>query len=139
MSLPHLALIFLVLWCILLLGAIGAYRVALVHRGAFESNGFSPGVPHGPNLYWRLNRAHLNAVENLPLIATIVLVGSWVEIQTEPFSQLAVAYACARVIQTIAHVSSGTKLAVGVRFSAFAAQLCCLAWMAYELLGASTA
>ena len=37
---------------------------------------FPASVPHGSDRYWRLNRAHLNCLEFLPMFAAVVLTGA---------------------------------------------------------------
>ena len=51
---------------------------------------FAAGVPHGSDAYWRLNRAHLNTLENLPIFAAIVLSGWVVGMESAMFNRLAV-------------------------------------------------
>ena len=40
-------------------------RLLLIFRGRVKNNEFLSGVPHGNEAYWRINRAHLNTLENL--------------------------------------------------------------------------
>ena len=53
---------------IVLVTAIGAFRVLQVLTRKKAANEFPSGTPHGGDLYWRLNRAHMNTAENLPLL-----------------------------------------------------------------------
>ena len=76
---PHsiTALITYALWAIALVVTMAVVRTTMVLRGRAKANSFTAGVPHGGDAYWRLNRAHLNTLENLPIFAAIVLSG-WV-------------------------------------------------------------
>ena len=80
----------------------------------------------GGDAYWRLNRAHMNCLENLPMFATVVLVATVVGIRTGTLDTLAQTYLVARIGQSLAHVSSGSVLAVNVRFTFFLIQVGCL-------------
>ena len=127
-------LIFYALWAIALVLAIGATRVFQIMSGRAAANSFTPGVPHGSDAYWRLNRAHVNTAENLPIFATIVLAGYVVGQGTATFTNLAIIVFIARVVQSIIHVLSGSTRAVTLRFLAFGVQLICEIWMAVLVL-----
>jgi uncharacterized MAPEG superfamily protein len=133
---PHsiVALIFYALWAIALVLMIAADRALLIIRGEAKANSFASGVPHGSESYWRINRAHLNTVENLPIFATVVLSGWVVGMETATFNLLAVIVVVARVIQSAIHIASGSVLAVNLRFTAFAVQIVCEIWMAALVL-----
>lgn len=128
---PHsiTALVAYASWAIALVLALGIWRIVLVMRGKARADSFTAGTPHGTNAYWRINRAHLNAVENLPIFAAIVLSGWVVGQETATFNRLAVIVIAARVIQSLIHVVSGSVTAVTLRFIAFATQIVCEIWM----------
>lgn len=128
------ALVFYALWAVALVLMIGADRVLLVLRGQARANSFASGVPHGTESYWRINRAHVNTVENLPIFAAIVLSGYVVGQGTATFSHLAEIVVAARIVQSLIHIASGSALAVTFRFLAFAVQLVCEIWMAALVL-----
>src|SRR5687767_12793388 len=67
MTVPLWCLLGFVAWTMLIVGAIGVYRVGSIVFGRARGTDFPSGVPHGPDMYWRLNRAHANATENVPL------------------------------------------------------------------------
>ena len=56
---PHslTALIAYALWAIALVLAVASCRTAMVLSGKVKANSFTPGVPHGSEACWRLNRA----------------------------------------------------------------------------------
>jgi uncharacterized MAPEG superfamily protein len=124
------ALIAYALWALLLVLAVGTWRSFLVMRGKARANSFTPGTPHGTDAYWRINRAHLNTVENLPIFAAIVLSGWVVGQETVTFNRLAAIVIGARIVQSLIHIVSGSATAVTFRFLAFAVQLVCEIWMA---------
>jgi uncharacterized MAPEG superfamily protein len=127
---PIYALMGFVFWTVFLVLAIGGVRVMQVAAGQTAVNGFPSGQPHGSDGYWRLNRAHLNCVENLPLFAAVVLAGHVTGLTAGTFATLAEIYVIARVLQSIIHVSSGSAMAVNLRFTCFVVQLGCLVTMA---------
>jgi uncharacterized MAPEG superfamily protein len=128
------ALVFYALWAIALVLMVAGDRTLLVIRGQTRLNGFTSGVPHGSDSYWRINRAHLNTVENLPIFATIVLSGWVVGMESATFNRLATTVVVARIIQSIIHIASGSVPAVGLRFTAYAVQIACEIWMAALVL-----
>jgi uncharacterized MAPEG superfamily protein len=126
MTTPLWCLLGFVAWTLVLLTAIAVARVAAVLRGEKRANEFPSGVPHGGDGYWRLNRAHMNCVENLPMFATVVLVATVAGLRGPGLDTLARVYLGARVGQSLAHVSSGGVVAVNVRFTFFLVQVGCL-------------
>lgn len=123
MTIPLYMLLAFAAWGLFLVLAIGAVRCALVLTGRVPANGFPSGVPHGGDTYWRLNRAHLNTVENLPLFGALVVVGTVAHVASPEFSIASVIVMVGRVVQSVAHVSSGSRNAVLIRFTAFVAQV----------------
>lgn len=137
MTPPLYALVGFALWTLLLVFAgIGAWRVKQVVVDKRRPNSFPSGQPHGPDWYQRMNRAHMNCVENLPIFASLVLVGHVAGVRDPTFDTLALAYFGARIGQTLAHLSSGRSLVVNIRFTFFLAQVICAAWMGWILLRA---
>lgn len=130
MSIPLLCLLGFAMWAVVLVSAIGAVRVTQVMTRTVPPNGFPSGQPHGSAAYWRLNRAHMNTLENLPIFGAVVVVGVLSNVQAPMFSTLAQVVLAARVAQSVFHVSSGSNMVVNARFTAFLTQIVCLAWMA---------
>jgi uncharacterized MAPEG superfamily protein len=128
-SVPLACLLGFAAWTVALLLAVGGVRVLQILRGEKRPSEFPAGVPHGGDAYWRLNRAHLNCVENLPLFGAVVLTGAAVGAGGAGLDRLAQLYLAARVAQSVTHVSSGSDRAVQVRFGFFALQLVCLVAM----------
>jgi len=131
MTLSQWALLGFVVWTVtLLVVGIGTPRIVAVINKQARANSFNPNVPHGSERYQRSMRAHLNCVENLPVFASLVLLGTLVAIPSSLFQWAAIAVLPARMLQTLAHVASGRNRAVLVRFTFFVVQLVCFALMA---------
>ncbi len=136
MTVPLWCLLGFAAWTLLLVVAVAAARVMQVVAGEKRPDEFTAGVPHGGDAYWRLNRAHLNCVENLPLFASVVTVGTFAGITWPLFGTLAQVYLGARIVQSVIHISSGSVLAVNTRFAAFLVQIFCLGrmiWLVAEV------
>lgn len=129
MTTPLLCLLGYVVWTLLLLHAILLARGVEILAGRKPINGFPGGVQHGGERYWRLNRAHANVTENLPLVAILILTATLLRIDSPTLGVLAEVALAGRVVQSLAHVASGSVPAVVVRFSGFAVQHVCFAWM----------
>lgn len=130
------ALTFYALWAMFLVLCVGAARVHQVATGKSGVTEFTAGVPHGSDAYWRLNRAHMNTIENLPIFAAVVLAGVAADAVDPTFNTLAIVVVCARAVQSIIHILSGTTGAINLRFTAFVVQIICQMWMAWLILGA---
>ena len=134
MTTPLYALMGFVFWTVFIVLAIGLVRVAQVASGKTAVNGFPSGQPHGSDAYWRMNRAHMNCVENLPLFAAVVLAGHVTGLTAGTFATLSQVYIIARVAQSIIHVASGSAMAVNLRFTCFVVQVGCLLSMATTIV-----
>ena len=126
MTTPLRCLLGFVAWTLFLLFLIGVARVSKVLAGKAKAGDFPAGVPHGSDPYWRLNRAHLNCLENLPLFGSVVLIATVAGIRAAILDTLSRVILGARIGQSLAHLSSGGEVAVNVRFAFFLAQLVCL-------------
>jgi len=108
---------------------IGAYRVSSVMMGRAKPNSFPSGKPHGgPDIYQNMIRAHANCVENLPLLAIVILLN---KIYNGPnLDSLAEIYLLCRIGQSVIHWLSTRNIAINIRFFFFACQLGVLGRMA---------
>jgi uncharacterized MAPEG superfamily protein len=131
---PLACLVGFALWAILLVLAIGLTRVSQVLAGKKRANEFPSGTQHGGDRYWRLNRAHVNTVENLPIFAAIILAGTWLHVDSRMFLTLPVVVLGARFVQSLTHIASGSSRAVSLRFAAFVLQVTCNGVLAVEVL-----
>lgn len=135
MLLSQWALLGFAVWTLLLVVVtIGTPRITAILRKQARPNSFNPAVPHGSERYQRSMRAHANCVENLPVFAVLVLLGSTLGVSSHSYQLVAFAVLPARVLQTIAHVSSGRNRAVLARFVFFCVQLTCFMFLAVELV-----
>ena len=135
-TVPHsiTALILYALWVLALVLMVAADRVLTVLKGEAQITSFTPGTPHGSDSYWRLNRAHMNAAENLAIFAVVVLSGWAIGLETVNFNRLGVIVVCARIVQSFIHIISGAAWAIYLRFAAYAVQIVCIVWMAVLIL-----
>jgi uncharacterized MAPEG superfamily protein len=130
MLLSHWALIGFVAWTLLLVVvAIGGSRISQVVKRQARPNSFNPAVPHGSERYQRSMRAHMNCVENLPIFASLVLLGSTLAVPGTLFQTVAFTVLPARVLQSLVHIASGRSRAALGRFVFFSVQLVCFAVM----------
>ena len=118
-----LILVGFVSWTIFLGLLVVGYRAIEVLLGKKKSNEFTAGQKHGTPLYWEMNRAHANALENLPIFAALVLIGN-----VSGKVDLFFIYGCmlllgARVLQSVTHLISTSVLAVDVRFTFYLIQV----------------
>ena len=130
MSIPVWALLAFATWtiAILMLG-VGVSRWSLILAGKAELNSFPGDELHGSPLHRRAVRAHLNCVENLPVFAAIVLATQASGLHSATLDILSAGVVAARVVQTSAHLASGSNAAVAVRSTFFSVQLVAFVWM----------
>jgi hypothetical protein len=131
---PLVCLVAFAAWALLLVTMLGAVRGLLVLTGRKRSTDFPAGVQHGGDAYWRLNRAHLNTVENLPIFGALVLAGVALHVSTPLFHKLPQVIVIARVVQSLVHLSSGKSIAINIRFAAFVVQVASMFLLAVEIL-----
>ncbi|MEQ9364645.1 MAG: MAPEG family protein [Leptospirales bacterium] len=118
-------------WAIILGISIVSWRGILGMMKVSKLNEFPAGERHGTDLYWRLNRAHLNTLENLPIMASVVFV-AWATGTITPIVESLAQWALvARLCQSLIHISSGSVFAVVGRASFLLAQYACFAGIAY--------
>lgn len=128
MQLSQWALVGFAAWTLsLVFFTIGLPRIAAVLTKRARPNSFDPSVPHGSERYRRAMRAHANCVENLPVFASLVLLGSLLHVPGVLFQVAAFVVLPARVLQSIVHVVAGSSAAVLMRFAFFSVQLGCYA------------
>jgi uncharacterized MAPEG superfamily protein len=123
MTTPLLCLLGFAGWAVLLVVAVGTARAAQVLTGKATANGFPSGTRHGGDAYWRLNRAHINTLESLPVFASVVLVAAVAQVSDPSIDRAAVVALGARVLQSLVHISGGSNMHVNVRFTFFLVQL----------------
>lgn len=124
MEISLLCVLIYAMWTMVpLIFGIGAYRVGSVLTGR-AANSFPADAPHeGPDWYHRMNRVHLNCVENLPVYACVVFVGVGLDIEATLWVPVTVAVLVCRVLQSLIHMISTSPMAINARFSFFVGQL----------------
>jgi uncharacterized MAPEG superfamily protein len=113
---------------------IGIPRISAVVTKREKPTAFDPSVPHGSERYRRCMRAHANCVENLPVFAALVLLGSALRVPGSLFQIVAFVVLPARVLQSVAHIASGRSRAVLLRFLFFSVQLVCFVILIAQLV-----
>lgn len=134
LSTPLTALVIYALWALALALGVVAWRGLMVFKEGKDPATFPSGQKHGPDTYWRLNRAHMNTLENLPIFGAIVLAGAVTGHSTGAFATLAMVVLSARIVQSLLHISSNHTMVVNARFGAFLIQVGCLIYMGVSLL-----
>jgi hypothetical protein len=127
------ALLGLVAWALLLVFLLVNQRGLLVLRGRMPVNAFAPDGSNTPGAFGlRLVRAHANCVENLPLLAAVLLyaIASGQTALTDPLAWVLLG---ARLFQSSMHLISTSVLFVWLRFAGFLVQLLILAWWLLKL------
>lgn len=122
-------------WTLLLLVLMEGIRTKLVVTRAVPANGFTPDNANLSPFMQRLARAHANCLEGLPIFGGLMLI-ALVAGRPSVTDPLAYVLLAARIIQSLIHLSSTSRVAVSLRFSAFAIQMGIgLSWAARLFLG----
>ncbi|GIX21882.1 MAG: hypothetical protein KatS3mg121_0665 [Gammaproteobacteria bacterium] len=123
MSTIHVVLLGFCAWTLLLV-VVGIGVPRLYHafvRGRSPTEFTPQGSELGP-VVARVARAHANCVENLPLLAGLVLVAQAAG-ATALLDPLAWPFLAARIAQSLVHIASGSAAAIGLRFAFFFVQV----------------
>jgi uncharacterized MAPEG superfamily protein len=131
MSVPVWVLLGFAAWTLLtLLGGVGVYRWSRILTKRATVNEWRADLQQGSEWYQRAIRAHANCVENLPVYAAVVVAIIATGINSPILDTLAIILICARVLQTLVHISvKQTDLVAGVRFALFFVQFICMITM----------
>ncbi|GBF43105.1 hypothetical protein LPTSP2_24010 [Leptospira ellinghausenii] len=119
----YLALILFTLWTLGLGVTLITYRSVQVLLGKKKSNEFPAGIQHGSDFNWRLNRAHLNSLENLPIFVAVVFLTVSLGKVNEFVNQAGFVILGARVLQSLTHLIGTNVLAVNIRFTFYMIQI----------------
>jgi len=131
---PLLVVTIFAIWTALLAVIVPIWRIGLVTAGLYRVSDFTPGDAHGSALYWRINRAHVNAAENLAVFAALAVAGIASGVSDASFGVLCVTIMSARIVQSLVHIASGASAAIIARFIAFFVQIICYFAIAYLIL-----
>jgi len=112
------------------------YRVVLVLTGKAAANSWTRGAQTwaDPAIVTRLQHAHLNCVENLPVYAALVLA-AYATNQLAIIDGLACVFLGLRVGQTVVHAISASASAVFIRGNLWIAQCLILGYWVLKLCG----
>lgn len=122
-------------WTLLLVTAVFLYR-GIRFLGGTPINAWPRGAKPAddPGVIKRMEDAHANCVENLPLFAVIVLAAAALG-KLDAIAALAPCVLYARVVQSLVHLSGTGRLQVLVRASFWAAQVVLFFVMLAKLFG----
>lgn len=122
-------------WTLLLVATVFLYR-GVRFLGGTPINAWPRGAKPATDPAWmkRLEDAHANCLENLPVFAALVLAGAAMG-KLDAIAALAPWVFYARLGQTAAHLSGTGRLNVLVRASFWAVQLVLFFCLLVQLLG----
>lgn len=128
------ALLLFAVWTLVLMFIYVGYRVALVLAMKKKANSWTRGQPtEDPPFVQRAHNAHLNAVENLPIFAAIVLAAH--AIGKVPVVDAVAAWVLyLRLAQSVTHLIGTTHALVFVRANFFTLQALLYFYMVWGLL-----
>lgn len=122
MTPTHFALLGFVAWTLTLLMCIGITRVGLVVAGKRSSGSFKPDGDDFTGIGKRLTRAQANCYENLPAAGALMLYAITTG-QTGVTDGLAYVFLGARLLQSLAHLISTSRLFITIRLVFFVTQV----------------
>lgn len=126
------ALLGFVALTMLLVVLVVTYRSALVLAGKKQAHEFPRTGTDNPPFIQRLQDAHTNCVENLPLVAAVILAAVATK-QTAITDPLALYLLYARIGQSTVHAIAVNHWMVMIRVTFFAVQLGILVWWILKL------
>jgi uncharacterized MAPEG superfamily protein len=127
------ALIAFTAWTILLVGIVAVYRVVRGMGGVrFDAWSRNARTAKDPGLMLRIEHAHANCVENLPLFAAIVLAASITQ-HLDQIAGMASIVFYARLAQSAAHFTGTGQLNVLVRAGFWCVQLAMFVMMILKI------
>ncbi|CAM8657457.1 COG3686 Predicted membrane protein [Comamonadaceae bacterium] len=130
------ALVGFALWTLALITLVFLYRGLRFLRGTPINHWPRGNKPQDDaSVVKRLEDAHANCMENLPVFAVLVLAASLMD-KSNTIQTIAPFVLYARIGQTLAHLWGTGTLQVFVRASFWSVQLVICLWMAIQLLAA---
>ncbi|MCZ8342395.1 MAG: MAPEG family protein [Leptospira sp.] len=109
-------------WALVLGFSLITLRSLQVLLGKKKSNEFPAGIPHGSPFEWRLNRAHLNTLENLPIFLSIVFVIVSLGKIDDFVNTASIVVVISRICQSTIHLISTSVWMVNFRFTFYMIQ-----------------
>lgn len=128
MNIPVLVLLGFAAWTLLtLIGSVGVYRWSRILTGRASVSEWRADLPQGCEWYQRSMRAHMNCVENLPILAALVVALMATGLQSPSIDALAITTLVARVGQTVVHIATpASNPSAALRFTLFLVQVVCM-------------
>jgi uncharacterized MAPEG superfamily protein len=120
-------------WTILLVFVVAGYRALTSSRTGKALNTSRPTAPDVDALGQRLTRAHLNCVENLPIVGAVILAAAAAG-RADVTDGLAMPLLFARLGQSAVHIASTALPMVPIRAALFTVQLAILSIWIWQLL-----
>jgi len=129
------ALIYFAAWTLMLVTIVVLYRTSLVFTGKTVANSWTRGAATATDPAWvtRFQHAHLNALENLPIFAAIVIAAS-VMSKLEVVDKVGAYVLFARLAQTIVHLIAVNHWMVMLRATLYTVQALLFFYMMWGLL-----
>ncbi len=123
-------------WTLALLFVVLFYRTAIVFAGKTPANSWLRGAPtwQDPPVMTRITHAHLNCVENLPLVAAVMLAAQAMG-QGTVTDGLACWLLGARLAQSTVHMIAVNHWMVFIRATLLTVQMLILAYWLLKLAG----
>ena len=128
MNVPAFVLLGFAGWTVLtLFGSIGVYRWSRILTGRASISEWRADAPQGSERYQRAMRAHMNCVENLPILGAVVVALIATGLQSPSVDALSIALLLARIGQAMVHVvAPPTNAWAALRFALFFVQIVCM-------------
>ena len=133
MSISLLSLAGFAAWALVLPAIYVGYRVALVLSGKKPANSWTRGSnPENPALITRIEHAHMNTLESLPVFAVVILVAFATDqfADTDTFAPWVLGL---RIAQSLVCFIGTTHWLVFVRANLFVGQVALMGWMLWLL------
>lgn len=129
------ALLLFAAWTLVLMLISRAYRMSLMMTMKKPVNAWTRGDRNeDPGLFVRAEHAHLNALENLPVFASIVVVAQALGQSATVVDPLALYFILARIAQSVTHLIGTSQPLVMIRATFFFIQVVLMVLMIVNLL-----
>jgi len=118
-------------WAVLLAIVNATWRPFLVLTGQRAAHDFPQSKRDDEELdfTYRLTRAHMNTLENLPIFLALMWLCDRVNANMNDATLAGVVIVLARVGQTVTHLIRAKGRFVHVRYTFFLVQVCCYVWL----------
>ena len=128
MNVPVLVLLGFAAWTLLtLFGSIGVYRWSRILTGRASIAEWRADAPQGCEWYRRAMRAHMNCIENLPILGALVIALIATGLHSASIDRLSLTLLVARIGQTLVHIlAPPSNVFAALRFALFFAQIVCM-------------